>query len=63
MRYSEAEPRLFTAPALRTMMRTGLSAQDLTFSRDARLITGATTTDFNFNKEIALECPIFCAGG
>jgi NADH dehydrogenase len=27
--------------------------QDLTFSRGARLITGTTTTDFNFNKEIA----------
>ena len=27
--------------------------QDLTFSRSARLITGKTTTDFNFNNEIA----------
>ena len=27
--------------------------QDLTFNRGARLITGTTTTDFNFNKEIA----------
>jgi NADH dehydrogenase len=27
--------------------------QDLTFSRSARLITGTTTTDFNFNNEIA----------
>jgi len=27
--------------------------QDLTFSRGARMITGTTTTDFNFNKEIA----------
>jgi NADH dehydrogenase len=29
--------------------------QDLTFSRSARLITGTTTTDFNFNKEIAAQ--------
>jgi len=29
--------------------------QDLTFSRGARMITGTTTTDFNFNKEIAAE--------
>jgi NADH dehydrogenase len=29
--------------------------QDLTFSRGARLITGTTTTDFNFNKEIAAQ--------
>jgi NADH dehydrogenase len=27
--------------------------QDLTFSRGARLITGAATTDFNFNKEVS----------
>jgi hypothetical protein len=27
--------------------------QDLTFSRGARMITGTTTTDFNFNNEIA----------
>ena len=27
--------------------------QDLTFNRSARLITGTTTTDFNFNHEIA----------
>jgi NADH dehydrogenase len=29
--------------------------QDLTFSRSARLITGTTTTDFNFNKELAAQ--------
>lgn len=29
--------------------------QDLTFNRGARLITGTTTTDFNFNKEIAAQ--------
>jgi len=29
--------------------------QDLTFNRGARLITGSTTTDFNFNKEIAIQ--------
>ena len=29
--------------------------QDLTFSRGARLITGAASTDFNFNHEIACE--------
>jgi NADH dehydrogenase len=29
--------------------------QDLTFSRGARLITGTSTTDFNFNKEIAFQ--------
>lgn len=29
--------------------------QDLTFSRGARLITGAAPTDFNFNHEIAGE--------
>jgi len=29
--------------------------QDLTFSRGARLITGTSTTDFNFNKEIASQ--------
>jgi NADH:ubiquinone reductase (H+-translocating) len=29
--------------------------QDLTFSRGSRLITGTATTDFNFNKEVALE--------
>src|SRR4029077_16146149 len=27
--------------------------QDLTFNRGARLITGPSATDFNFNKEIA----------
>jgi hypothetical protein len=27
--------------------------QDLTFSRGARLITGAAATDFNFNNELA----------
>jgi hypothetical protein len=27
--------------------------QDLTFSRGARLITGAASTDFDFNHEIA----------
>jgi uncharacterized protein YaeQ len=27
--------------------------QDLTFSRGARLITGTTATDFNFNKELS----------
>jgi hypothetical protein len=27
--------------------------QDLTFSRGARLITGAATTDFNFHNELA----------
>jgi NADH dehydrogenase len=29
--------------------------QDLTFSRGARLITGTAATDFNFNKEIAVD--------
>jgi NADH dehydrogenase len=29
--------------------------QDLTFSRGVRIITGTTTTDFNFNKEIAAQ--------
>ncbi len=29
--------------------------QSLTFNRGARLITGTTTTDFNFNKEIAAQ--------
>ena len=29
--------------------------QDLTFSRGARLITGAAPTDFNFNKEVAVR--------
>jgi NADH dehydrogenase len=29
--------------------------QDLTFSRSARLITGTTTTDFNFNEVIAAQ--------
>jgi len=29
--------------------------QDLTFSRGARLITGRTTTDFDFNKEMAAQ--------
>jgi NADH:ubiquinone reductase (H+-translocating) len=29
--------------------------QDLTFSRGARLITGAAPTDFNFNKEVAVH--------
>lgn len=29
--------------------------QDLTFNRGARLITGTTTTDFNFNNEIAAQ--------
>jgi NADH dehydrogenase len=29
--------------------------QDLTFSRGARLITGAAPTDFNFNKEVAVN--------
>jgi len=27
--------------------------QDLTFSRGARLITGSTPTDFNFNSEVS----------
>jgi len=31
--------------------------QDLTFSRSARLITGTTTSDFNFNREIAAHRP------
>ena len=29
--------------------------QDLTFSRGARLITGVAATDFNFNKEVAVN--------
>jgi hypothetical protein len=29
-----------------------LAFQDLTFSRGARLITGTTPTDFQFNKEV-----------
>jgi NADH dehydrogenase len=29
--------------------------QDLTFNRGARLITGTTPTDFNFNKEVATD--------
>ena len=29
--------------------------QDLTFSRCARLITGAAPTDFNFNEEVAAQ--------
>ena len=29
--------------------------QDLTFSRSSRLITGTTTTDFNFNAELAAQ--------
>ena len=30
--------------------------QDLTFNRGARLITGSSTTDFDFNREIASLC-------
>jgi NADH dehydrogenase len=30
--------------------------QDLTFSRGARLITGAAPTDLNFNEEVAVNC-------
>jgi len=29
--------------------------QDFTFSRGARLITGIAPTDFNFNKEVAVN--------
>jgi len=29
--------------------------QDLTFNRGARLITGSSTTDFDFNKEMAAQ--------
>jgi NADH dehydrogenase len=29
--------------------------QDLTFSRGTRLITGIAPTDFNFNKEVAVQ--------
>jgi hypothetical protein len=29
--------------------------QDLTRSRGARLITGVAPTDFNFNKEVAVQ--------
>jgi NADH:ubiquinone reductase (H+-translocating) len=32
--------------------------QDLTFSRGARLITGTAATDFNFNKEVAVQRPV-----
>ena len=32
--------------------------QDLTFSRGARLITGTAPTDFNFNKEVAVQRPV-----
>jgi NADH dehydrogenase len=30
--------------------------QDLTFSRGARLITGAAPTDLNFDEEVAVNC-------
>jgi NADH dehydrogenase len=32
--------------------------QDLTFSRGARLITGAAPTDLNFNREVAVNCSV-----
>ena len=37
----------------RVMVFIQWAIQDLTFNRSARLITGTTTTDFNFNNEIA----------
>jgi malic enzyme len=45
------------ADLLRAAMQdTGLWAiEDLTFSHGARLITGPTPTDFDFNKEMAGE--------
>jgi NADH dehydrogenase len=39
----------------RVLVFTQWAFQDLTFSRGARMITGTTTTDFNFNKEIAAQ--------
>jgi NADH:ubiquinone reductase (H+-translocating) len=37
----------------RILVFTQWAIQDLTFSRGARLITGATPTDFNFSKELS----------
>jgi NADH:ubiquinone reductase (H+-translocating) len=37
----------------RLLVFTQWAIQDLTFSRGARLITGAAPTDFNFNREVA----------
>jgi hypothetical protein len=37
----------------RILVFTQWAIQQLTFNRGARLITGPSATDFNFNKEIA----------